>query len=154
MFVQERVVLFDAVAGEHVVLWLFHERAHETESVRVAPCRGDFVGVPFGGSPVKSLARVDEVIEGADGFFDGGIAVRAMGVDKVDVVELEAFQTEGEAFDDVFAREAYVVDGVGAESAAPVDLGGDDYVVPLPSGFLGISVSLCSSVDLPSCLRG
>ena len=150
MLVQERIVFLDPVTVEHVVLRLLHQRAHEAEPVRVAPRRGDFVSVPFRGPPVKSLARVDEVVEGADGFFDGGVAVRAVGIDEVDVVKLEAFETGGEAFDDVFAREAGVVDGVGAKGGAPVDLGGDDQVVTLPSEFLGDSVPLviCGSSSL------
>ncbi len=103
---------------------LFHQRPYEAQSVGVAPGAGDFVGVPFGGAPVEGFASVDDVVECADGFFDGGVAVGAVGVDEVDVGELEAGEGGVDAFDDVFAGEAAVVDGVFAVRCAPVDLWG------------------------------
>lgn len=45
-----------------------------------------------------------------------------MGVDDVDVLEVEALEGGAEAFDDVFAGEAVVVDEDFAVGAAPVEL--------------------------------
>lgn len=45
-----------------------------------------------------------------------------MGVDDVDVLEVEALEGGAEPFDDVFAREAVVVDEDFAVGAAPVEL--------------------------------
>jgi hypothetical protein len=55
-----------------------------------------------------------------------------VGIDDVDVVEVEALERGAEAFDDVFAREAVVVDEDFAVGAAPVELGCDDEVVAVP----------------------
>ena len=107
------------------------------ELVGVAPRGGDLVGVPFRRAPVKGLAGVDDVVEGADGFFDGGVAVRPVGVDEVDVVELQTFEAGVEALDNVFSGEAAIVDGIVAKGTAKVDLGGDDQVVTLPPALLG-----------------
>ena len=100
----------------------------------MSPCSGDLVGVPFRSAPVEGFASVDEVVHGAYGFFDGRVSIRAVAVEKIDVVELEPGEGGVGAFDEVLAREAAVVDRIGAEGAAPVYLGGDDEVVAFPAG--------------------
>jgi hypothetical protein len=67
------------------------------------------------------------VVECADGFFDGGVAVWAVRVEDVDVGELQAGEGGVGAFDEVFAGEAEVVDlGAGGREGgvvgAPVNL--------------------------------
>lgn len=59
-----------------------------------------------------------------------------MGVDNVDVFEVEALEGGTEAFDDVLAAQAVVVDEDLAVVAAPVELGADDDVVALPAELL------------------
>jgi hypothetical protein len=54
------------------------------------------------------------------------VPVWAVSVDEIDVGELEAREGARQAFEDVFAREAGVVDGVGAVGGPPVDLGVED----------------------------
>ena len=84
LVVEEHVVLFDALARQHVVLRLLHGRADQVESLGVAPGRGDFVGVPFRCAPVEDFARVDEVVDGADGLFEGRVAVGSVAVEQID----------------------------------------------------------------------
>ena len=84
MLVKQDVVLFDSASEEHVVLWLLHDRTDHVQLVGVPPGCGDLVGVPLRGAPVEGFALVDEIVEGADGFFDGGVAVGTVGVDQVD----------------------------------------------------------------------
>ena len=97
MLIQQHVVLFNPFAREHVVLRLLHQRADQVEFVGVSPCGGNLVGIPFGGAPVKGLSCIDEVVESADGFFNGGIAVRTVSVDEVDYDVLEiGFQGKSE----------------------------------------------------------
>lgn len=55
------------------------------------------------------------MVEGSDCFFHGGISVWSVGVDQVDVVELEAFEGLVHAFDDVLSGEPNVVYWSGAE---------------------------------------
>ena len=62
------------------------------------------------------------MVECADGLFDGGVAVRAVGVDEIEVFEVEALETAIDAFDDVFARETVVVYWVVTVCRSPVDL--------------------------------
>lgn len=49
------------------------------------------------------------MVEGSDGLFHGGEAVGLVCVDDVDVAELEALEGGREAFNNVFAREAVVI---------------------------------------------
>jgi hypothetical protein len=69
------------LAREHIVLWLFHQRPDQAQAVSVAPGFCDLVGVPFGGAPVEGFPSVDDVVEGADGLFDGSVAIGAVGED-------------------------------------------------------------------------
>lgn len=46
------------------------------------------------------------MVEGADCFFDGRVAVWAVGVEDVDVGELQAREGGGGGFEEVFAGEA------------------------------------------------
>jgi hypothetical protein len=81
-----RELLVDFFAAQERVAWLLDDRTDEAEAVGDSPGFFDFRSEPFGCSPVEGFARVDEVIEGADGLFDGGVAVWAVGVEDVDVV--------------------------------------------------------------------
>lgn len=62
------------------------------------------------------------MVEGADGLFDGRVAVGTVREDEVHVVELEAGKGGVHAFDYVLAGEADVVDAVLTVGPAPVDL--------------------------------
>jgi hypothetical protein len=106
---------------------LFDNRTDEPQTVGYGPCFFDLRGEPFGCTPVESLAAVDEVVEGADCFLDGRVAVWAVGVQDVDVRQLEALEGGFGGFDEVFAGEAKVVDFVagrreGGVVGSPVDL--------------------------------
>lgn len=52
------------------------------------------------------------------------------------VIEFQSLQTHIEPLDQMFPRQPAVVDGIVAEGAAKVDLGGDDEVVALPAKLL------------------
>lgn len=144
---------------QHVVLRLLDDGANEPQPVRDPPRSHDFGGAPLRRAPVKGLVGLDEVVEGPHRLLHGGVAVGAVGVDDVDVVEAEALERVVHALDDVLPGEALVVDGVVAECGAPVELvaissvsrcrrfwrlekkraaylGRDDQVVPLPSKLL------------------
>ena len=84
ILIERDVVLLNSTPEEHVVLWLLHDRTDHVQLVGETPGCGDLVGVPFGGAPVEGFALVNEIVEGADGFFDGGVAVGTVGIDKVD----------------------------------------------------------------------
>lgn len=118
----------DLFAGQHVVGGLLHDGADEAELIGVAPGGGDLVGVPFGGAPVEGLALVDDVVEGADGLFDGGLTVRSVGVDEVYVVELKTLESGVDTLDNVLSGKALVVDGVVTKGTSPVDLTGQGFL--------------------------
>lgn len=82
----------------------------------------NLVGAPLRGAPVKGLARVDDVIEGADSLLHGRLAIGAVGIDEVDVLEIEALQGGVDTLDDVLAGETVVVDFVVAKGVTPEDL--------------------------------
>lgn len=56
------------------------------------------------------MSLVNDMVEGSNGFFHGGEAIGLVRVDDVDIAELKALEGGREAFDDVFAREAVVID--------------------------------------------
>lgn len=87
--------------------------ADEVESVGDPPGVGDLGSTPFRGAPVEGFVGVNQMVERTDDFVNGRIAVGAVGVDDVDVGEAKALKREVQAFDDVFAGEADIVDGVG-----------------------------------------
>lgn len=106
---------------------MLDDRPNEPQPVGDFPRLLDLRRGPLRGAPVERLARGDEVVEGADCFFDRGVRVRAVRVEDVDVVELEPRERGGGAFEEVFAREARVVDvvagwGEGRVLGAPEDL--------------------------------
>ena len=84
MLVERDVVFLDAAPEEHVVLRLLHDWTDHVQLVGETPGGGDLVGVPFRSTPVEGFALTDEVVEGANSFFDGSVAVGTVGVDKVD----------------------------------------------------------------------
>ena len=81
VFVEGEIILLNTLARKHVVLWLFHYRPDHVELVCDAPCSGDFVGIPFRGTPVKGFSGVNYVVEGTDCLFDWCVTVGSMGVD-------------------------------------------------------------------------
>ena len=65
------------------------------------------------------------MVERAHNLFNGRLTVRAVGVDNVDIGQVQALQGQIQAFDNVFAREAFVVErvgGVGGICLAVIDL--------------------------------
>ena len=44
------------------------------------PGGGDFRGAPGGGAPVEGFTLINDVVEGADGFFDWGVAIGTVGI--------------------------------------------------------------------------
>jgi len=107
---------------QHVVLGLFDNGADQTKTVGYPPRRGDLVGAPFRSSPVKGLAGIDEVVEGPHVLLHRGASIGAVGVDDVDVFEIEAGERLVHALDDVLPRQAGIVDGVLAKLSTPIEL--------------------------------
>jgi hypothetical protein len=106
---------------------LFNHGANQAQPIGNGPCFFDFGCKPLGGAPIESFARVDEVVEGTDGFFDGRVSVGSVCVEDIDVGELEPREGGLRAFNEVFARDAEVVDFVawgcvGRVVGTPVDL--------------------------------
>lgn len=120
--VQELEVALDLCAVEHVVRRLLHQRSDQAQPVGHAPRLGDLNAGPLRGAPVKGLAGVDDVVEGADGLLHGRLAIGTVGVDEVDVLEVQALQGGVDTLDNVLSGEAQVVDGVLAKCTTPVDL--------------------------------
>lgn len=116
---------------QHVVLGLFDDGADKTKTVGYPPRRGDLVGAPFRSSPVKGLAGIDEVVKGPHGLLHRGASIGAVGVDDVDVFEVEAGERLVHALDDVLPRQAGIVDGVLAKLATPIELsiGGESFAL-------------------------
>lgn len=90
--VQVCILSLNLLALQHVVGWLLHERTNEVQLVCVSPGLGNFIGVPFGGTPVQSLALIDDVVKGTDGLFNGSTAVGPVRVNKVDILEPKTLQ--------------------------------------------------------------
>jgi hypothetical protein len=62
-----------------------YDGTDEAQPVGDGPRFFDLGREPFRCAPVEGLAGVDEVVEGADGFFNGRVAVGPVGVEDVDV---------------------------------------------------------------------
>lgn len=68
---------------------------------------GELVGPHAAGADVADFAAFDEVVERFHGFFDGGMSVEAVDLEKVHVVSFEAFKGCVDGVEDGGAREAY-----------------------------------------------
>lgn len=62
------------------------------------------------------------MVEGADSLLHGGLAVGTVGVDEVDVFEVQALQGSVDTLNNVLSGETQVVDRVLAKCTTPVDL--------------------------------
>lgn len=62
------------------------------------------------------------MVEGAHRLLHGRVAVRAVGVDEVDILKLQPLERLVHALDDMLARQAAVVDLGLAEGITPVEL--------------------------------
>lgn len=133
-----------------------HQRPDQAKLVGVPPRLRDLVCVPLRRSPVQGLACVNQVVEGAHRLLHGRVPIRAMGVNQVDVLQLESLEGLVHALNDVLPRQAAAVNLPVAKSITPVKLssgqqpnrvqnkgrdgytylGGDDDVVPLPAKLL------------------
>ena len=91
---------------------MLNDRANEPETIGHSPSFLDYASEPFGCAPVEGLAGVDEVVEGANCFLNGRVAIGAVGVQNVDVGELQTLQGGFCGFNQVLAGEAEVVDFV------------------------------------------
>lgn len=66
------------------------------------------------------------MVEGTDDLLHGGLAVGAVGVNQVDVLEIETLQGGIDTLDDVLSGETQVVGGVVAIGLTPVNLQEDE----------------------------
>ena len=138
---------FDFCAGKHVVLGLFHDGANQTELVCYPPCSGNLVGIPFRSSPIKRFARIDDMVESSDCLFNGSIAVRSVSIDQVDVFQLQTLEGRINTLNDVFTREAKIVDWIFSKGTSPIYLVNVSYV-------LGAwAKEMCTFVDMTRSLR-
>jgi hypothetical protein len=87
---------------QHKTVTHTHHRPDQTQLVSVPPRLRDLIGVPFGSAPVQRLARVDQVVEGTHCLLHGRVPVRAVGIDQVDMAELQSLEAHLHALDDVF----------------------------------------------------
>ena len=117
------LALFFAV--EEVVVVLHGDEAGPAVEVGEIEGLGELPGVHGRGADVAGFAGFHDIVEGFEGFFDGGFVVPAMDLVEVDVVGLEAAEALVDFEEDRFAGEAAAV-GVVAHEA--VDLGGEDDV--------------------------
>ena len=109
--VQSLELALDLCPREQVVLRLLDNGPNEPQLLRDAACLCNLVGSPLGCAPVQRPALcLDDVVEGPDRLLHGRQAVGAVGVDDVDVLEVKTLERGAEALDDVFARQAVVVD--------------------------------------------
>ena len=106
-----------------------YHRANKTQAVSDSPRLLNLLGRPLARAPVEGPAALDDVVEAAHHLLHRRLAVGAVCVEQVDVLEAEAVKTGAGALDNVLAREAdrvlraRLADRV---SGAKVDLGADD----------------------------
>lgn len=120
-------LLVDLFSSKETVARLLDDRTDQSQAISYGPCFFDLGGEPFGCAPVECFAGVDDVVECSDGFFDWGVTIRPVGVDDVDIAELEALESGVGSFDQMLAGETDVVDSVAGGwecgvGATPVDL--------------------------------
>ena len=93
---------------------------------------GHLPGVVVGAADVAGFSGFDEMVEGGDGFVDGGVGVGVVEEVEVDVVGLEAFEGAVDGVEDVDA-------GVSADAVVEgvffVDLGAEEEGVAFVVGF-------------------
>ena len=97
---------------------------------------GHLPGIMIGAADVAGFAGFDEVVEGHDGFIDGGIGVGVMQLEEIDAVGLQAAEAAVEGVEDVDA-------GIAAEfvavAVAFVDFGAEEDGVAFAVGFEDVS---------------
>ena len=93
--------------------------------------RADLIGVPLRRAPVEGLALGDHVAHGPHGLFDRRVRVRSVTEHEVDEVEAEALERAVDRLGEVLAIEGEA--HVGDVEESPVELRGDDVLVPLPA---------------------
>ncbi len=92
------------MAVEQVILRLFHgRRAQVVASCKVCGAH-DLRCRPFRSTPVKGLALADHLVESEDRFLNGGLRVRPVGEDKINIIQLQSFERMIHALNDVFIR--------------------------------------------------
>ena len=101
------------------------------------------LGRIVGDAGVDGLAGADGLVEGGQGFFEGGVRIKAMRVENIHIVELHAAQGGVQTGQEVLAAAPFAV---GAGPHAVAGLGGDDQLVAVAGqvggqdraeGFLG-----------------
>lgn len=113
-----------------------YDRADETQPIGNPPRLGNLLRVPLTSSPIERPSLLNHPVERADRLLNRRLAIRAMRINDVDIVQAESLQTALGSFNDVFSAEPGVVDVVVAKGGAPVDLGRHDDVVALEAEFL------------------
>lgn len=124
------------VSRQHRVTWLLHDWSNKTKTVGVAPGGCDLGRSPLRGSPVEGLALIDNVVECSHSLFHWGLPIWSMGVDDVDIIESQSLQCLIGTLDNMLAVQPDIVDRSVSVSGSPVDLGGNNDRVALPSEVL------------------
>ncbi len=113
-------------AIDQVVVILHRDEARPAVQVGGVLGLGELPGEHGGGADVARLARFDHIVQRFHGLFDGRVVIPAVDLVKVDVIHLAGAAGSVDGVQDVFAREAAVVDVVAHRVE---DLGGDHQVL-------------------------
>lgn len=143
------------MSREEVVLRLFGDGSDEVKTLGGGPRLGDLLRRPLAGTPIEGPPLIDHKVHRPHRLLDGCGRVRAMAIQDIDVLHIQALERSFGAFDDVLPGEAPVV----GAWAAPEELGGDDEVGALPtelteglahdllSAAIGVDLSVVEEVD-------
>lgn len=143
------------MSREEVVLRLFGDGSDEVKTLGGGPRLGDLLRRPLAGTPIEGPTLIDHKVHRPHRLLDGRGRVRAMAIQDIDIIHIQALERSFGAFDDVLPGEAPVV----GAWAAPEELGGDDEVGALPtelaeglahdllSAAIGVDLGVVEEVD-------
>ena len=118
---RDHLALFFAV--DEVVMVLHGDEAGKVVGLLEVEHLLELPSVHAGSAEIESFTRLDDIVEGFAGLFDGGEGIEAMDLVEVNVVDAEALEGAVDGGHDVLAGEAAIVGAVGHGLK---DLGGDD----------------------------
>lgn len=83
--------------------YLLHERADQIQLLGISPSSSDLICIPFGSSPVKRLASINQMVESSNSLLNWRIAVWSVGINQIDIIETKTFESCIRAFDDMLS---------------------------------------------------
>ena len=95
------ILSLKSLSHKHVVLGLLNNRFVPAIFLTDANGSGDALGWPLRGTPVESLALLDNVVERCASFFQRSLVVRSVTEDHIHVFELKSRQRVVKSLDDV-----------------------------------------------------